>query len=108
MVRLEYTISYLAQKDHLSQPTKNNYTHNKNETIRLTIMKYVATSRNPGGPKARHVNVPSKKAAATPGRESPVARIGEPATKMRKLLRRADFHVAGDDWIRAMASETAP
>lgn len=76
--------------------------------IRLTITKYVATSRNPGDPKARHVSVPSKKAAAMPESERPETRIGAPAMKMRKLLRRADFHVAGDDWMRAMASETAP
>lgn len=76
--------------------------------IRLTITKYVATSRNPGGPKARHVSVPSKKAAAMPEGERPATRMGEPPMKMRKLLRREDFQVAGDDWRMEIVSETAP
>ncbi len=67
----------------------------------------MATRRNPEEPKARQVRVPKSKAAAMPARERPETRIGEPRTKMRRLLRRADCHVGGDDWISFSASDTA-
>lgn len=67
----------------------------------------MATRRKPEGPKARQVRVPSKKAAPIPERESPVTRIGDPAIKIKRLLKRADFHVAGEDWIRLIAPDTA-
>lgn len=71
------------------------------------MTKYVATRRNPEEPKARQVRVPSKKAATMPERDRPETRIGEPRTKITALLRTADFHVAGDDWISLTASVTA-
>lgn len=63
----------------------------------LTMTKYAATRRNPEEPKARHVRVPSKKAAAMPDGDKPETRTGEPTRKITALLRRADFHVGGDD-----------
>lgn len=42
-----------------------------------------------------------------PERESPETRIGEPRTKMTRLVRRADGQVGGDDWISFIASDTA-
>jgi hypothetical protein len=42
-----------------------------------------------------------------PERERPETRIGEPRTKMMRLLRRADCHVGGDVWISFTASDTA-
>lgn len=71
------------------------------------MTKYVATRRKPEGPKARQVRVPSRKAATMPEKESPATRIGEPRTKITKLLRMADCHVGGDDWINLTASDTA-
>lgn len=62
------------------------------------MTKYVATRRNPEEPKARQVRVPSKKAAAMPDSDNPETRIGEPKRKITALLRRAEFHVGGDDW----------
>jgi hypothetical protein len=53
------------------------------------------------------VRVPSKKAAAMPERESPETKIGDPRTKIKRLLRIADCHVAGEDWIKLTAFETA-
>lgn len=63
----------------------------------------MATKKNPGGPKALQVRVPKQKAEAMPESESPVTRRGEPTTKMRRLLRRADCHVGGDDWMMDIA-----
>ncbi|PQM39347.1 hypothetical protein Pyn_07485 [Prunus yedoensis var. nudiflora] len=71
------------------------------------MTKYVATKRNPEDPKARQVRVPSKKAAAMPETESPETKIGEPNRKIKRLLRMADCHVGGDDWIRLIAFDTA-
>lgn len=72
------------------------------------MTKYVATRRNPEGPKARQVSVPSRNAATKPDRDKPETRIGEPNVKIRTLLRRADCHEGGDDWSSAMACCTKP
>lgn len=69
----------------------------------MPITKYEATRRKPDGPKARHVRVPSKKAAAMPDRDKPETRIGMPRMKIRRLLSREDFHVGGEDWTNLMA-----
>lgn len=71
------------------------------------MMKQVATRRNPEGPKARQVSEPSKKAATIPESDKPVTKIGEPNTKIKTLLIKADCHVAGDDWTIAIAPPTA-
>lgn len=52
--------------------------------------------RNPDGPKALQDNVPRRKAAPMPEAVSPDRRIGDPTTKMRRLLATADFQVGGD------------
>lgn len=57
----------------------------------------MATRRNPEEPKARHVRVPSKNAAAKPDEDKPEIRTGEPKMKITALLRRADCQVGGDD-----------
>lgn len=67
----------------------------------------MATRRKPEAPNARQVRVPSKKAAPIPETERPVTRIGDPAMKINILQKRADSHVAGDDWIRRIASDAA-
>lgn len=54
------------------------------------------------------MRVPRRKAAPIPDAESPAISMGEPATKIRRLLKTADFHVGGADWIRARASARAP
>lgn len=57
------------------------------------------------GPKARHVRVPRRYAAAKPEAERPDRSTGEPATKMARLLTAADLHVGGD---ARKASASAP
>lgn len=69
----------------------------------MPITKYEATRKNPDGPKARHVRVPSKKAAAMPDRDKPETRIGLPRMKIRRLLSREDCHVGGEDWTNLIA-----
>ena len=71
------------------------------------MTKYDATSKKPEAPKARQVRVPNKKAAAIPEIDRPVTRIGEPTVKMRRLLRREDSHVGGEDWRISSSPETA-
>ncbi|KAI6676711.1 hypothetical protein NL676_037507 [Syzygium grande] len=65
------------------------------------MMKWVATRRNPEGPKACQVRVPKRKAA-------PMSDTERLTTKIRRLLKMADFHEGGIDWIRVGASKRAP
>ena len=67
----------------------------------------MATRKNPEGPKARQVSVPSRNAAPIPERDKPETKIGDPKRNISALLRSADCHVAGDDWTRASAPPTA-
>lgn len=69
----------------------------------LTITKYAATRRNPGGPKERQVRVPSKKAAPMPDRLKPEIKIGDPRMKITRLLSTEDSQVGGEDWTSWIA-----
>lgn len=68
----------------------------------------MATRRNPGGPKERHVRVANKKAATMPDIESPEIKIGVPRTKITILDKMADCHVVGLDCTRLIAFEIDP